>query len=245
MIDIFLTESGTLIQSNDQTGRTGTDWGSSSDHFAFAYAIVSSLLHRFFTASASPVQTRSAHPAEEKKANQKMADELDELMDDFGRKPTITKRLLYMFLALQSVGVTAFLFINVFLVDITASQVTLLLAVILNTLLLSLAYHNLSFAKAARIRRAATPPTKGSFKGNVADYKAALQAFENKIASAALWHSCAYNNAIFMIVTPLLGVYLLSDKFSGELNLLVSGSAAAALAIFNSNTALKAIGEAQ
>lgn len=175
-----------------------------------------------------------------------MADEFEEL-HDFGRKPSATKRVVYLLLSLECVAVVAALFMRVFLVEIRSSQVTLSLAVIANTVLLSLAYHNLSFAKAARIRRTANPPTKNSFKGSKAkeDFEAATAAFEKKISSAALWYSCAYNNAIFMIVTPLLGVYLLSDKLSGDLNLLVSGAAGAGLALFNSNTALKAIGESQ
>lgn len=174
-----------------------------------------------------------------------MSDDLDELLDDFGRRPTMTKRLIYVLLALNSVVATAFLFVKVFVVDVSASQVTLALAVIVNSVLLSLAYHNLSFAKAARIRRDANPPTKSAFKGKEKDYRAAMDVFEQKISSAALWHSCAYNNVIFMLVAPLLGVYLLSEKLSGELNLLVSGALASGLAIFNSNTALKAIGETQ
>lgn len=172
-----------------------------------------------------------------------MADEMDELMDDFGRRPTLTKRLIYLFLALESVAATAFLFVRIFLVDVFTSQVTLALAIIVNVILLSLAYHNLSFAKAARIRQAANPPTKSAFKGKEKEWRTAMDAFESKIAQSALWYSCAYNNAIFMIVTPLLGVYLLSEKLSGELNLLVSGALAAGLAVYNSNTALKAIGE--
>lgn len=172
-----------------------------------------------------------------------MADEFDDLLDDFGRKPSVFKRITYLLLSLESVAVTAFLFIRIFLVDTSSSQVTLALAVIVSTVLLSLAFHNLAFAKAARIRRNAAPPTKGAFKGKASEYKAATSAFESKISSAALWYSCAYNNAIFMIVAPLLGVYLLSEKLSGDLNLLVSGTAAASLALYNSNTALKAIGE--
>lgn len=174
-----------------------------------------------------------------------MGDEFDELLDDFGRRPSVARRLLYLFLALLSVASTAYLFINVFLVDVSSSQVTLLLAVCVNTVLLSLAYHNLSFAKGARIRRDASPPTKGAFRGREREHKEALEAFESRIANASLWYSCAYNNTIYMIVTPLLGVYLLSDKLSGDLNLLVSGALAAGLAVFNSNTALKAIGEKQ
>lgn len=174
-----------------------------------------------------------------------MADEFDELLDDFGRQPSISRRLLYRLLALVSVVSTAYLFMNVFLVDVSSSQVTLALAVIVNTSLLSLAYHNLYFAKAARIRRSASPPTKGAFRGREREHRIALNTFESRIAQSALWYSCAYNNTIFMVVTPLLGVYLLSEKLSGDLNLLVSGSMAAGLAVFNSNTALKAIGEKQ
>lgn len=173
-----------------------------------------------------------------------MADDLDEL-PDFGRNPTLTKRVTYVVLSLAAVVAVAILYIQIFLVDLKASQVTLALAVTVNAVLLSLAYHNLSFAKAARIRLMVNPPTKGSFKGRKEEYEAALKAFEKKISQAALCYSCAYNNSIFMIITPLLGVYLFSEKLSGELNLLVSGAAGAGLAVFNSNTALKAIGETQ
>lgn len=174
-----------------------------------------------------------------------MVDEFDELLSDFGRRPSPLKRLMYFFLALTSVAPTALLFQQVFLIDLKASTVTLSLAVLVNTALLSLAYHNLSFAKAARIRRDAHPPTKGAFKGRPDEFKKAQISFEGKISAASLWYSFAYNNTIFMIVAPLLAVYLLSEKLSGDLNLLVSGGAAAGLALFNSNTALKAIGESQ
>lgn len=176
------------------------------------------------------------------KTAEKTSDEFEEL-PDFGRKPTLKKRVIYALLSLEAVLAAAFLFVRIFLVDVKASQVTLVLAVGVNTLLLSFAYHNLSFAKAARIRRLANPPTKGSFKGRKEDYDAALSAFEQKINQAALWHSCAVNNVIFLLFTPLLGVYLLSEKLSGDLNLLVAGAMSAGLAVFNSNTALNAIGE--
>lgn len=172
-----------------------------------------------------------------------MADEFDDLLDDFGRRPSVLKRLFYILLSLEPVLVTAILFVRIFLVSISASQVTLVLAVLLAAVLLSLSYHNLAFAKAARLRRAGSPPTKGAYKGDKAAYEKAMASFEASISSASLWYSCAYNNAIFMIVTPLLGMYLLPDKVAGDLNLLLSGAAAAALALFNSNTALKAIGE--
>lgn len=175
---------------------------------------------------------------------QTMADEFDDL-HDFGRKPTLSRRLIYLGLSFECVIVVAILFIRIFVVDLQASLVTLILAMILNTVLLSLAYHNLSFAKAARIRNAATPPTKSAYRGNKEDHQKALLNFDTKISQSALWYSCAYNNAIFMLVTPLLGKYLLSEKLSGDLNLLVSGAMAAGLAVFNSNTALKAIGETQ
>lgn len=170
---------------------------------------------------------------------------IDEIIGDSGRRPRPSRRAVYLFLSFEAVITCAFLFVKVFLVDLKSSQVTLALAIVVNTVLLSLAYHNLTFAKAARIRHVTKPPTKGSFKGKQKDYDAAVKAFEGKITQASLWYSCAYNNAIFMIVTPLLGVYVMSEKLSGELNLLVSGAAAAALAIYNSNTALKAIGELQ
>lgn len=172
-----------------------------------------------------------------------MADEFDDLLDDFGRKPTLAKRLFYFLMSLATVATTAFLFIRIFLVDISSSQVTLAIATILSSIFLSFSYHNLAFAKAARIRPTASPPTKGAFKGKTTEYRAALSKFDASIADAAFWYSFAYNNAIFMIVAPLLGVYLLSEKLSGDLNLLVSGAIAAGLALFNSDTALKAIGE--
>lgn len=172
-----------------------------------------------------------------------MADEFDDLLDDFGRRPSILKRLVYVFLSLEPVLVTAVLFVRIFLVSTSASQVTLLFGALLSAVLLSLSYHNLAFAKSARLRRTASPPTKGAYKGDKEGYTKAMAKFEASISDAALWYSFAYNNAIFMIVTPLLGMYLLPDKVAGDLNLLLSGAAAAALALFNSNTALKAIGE--
>eukprot|EP00177_Eucheuma_denticulatum_P008332 GFKZ01015162.1.p3 GENE.GFKZ01015162.1~~GFKZ01015162.1.p3 ORF type:complete len:203 (+),score=27.16 GFKZ01015162.1:90-611(+) len=172
-----------------------------------------------------------------------MADEFDDLLDDFGRRPTVLRRLLYLFLALESVATTAFLFVRIFLVDTSTSQLTLAIAITVCTTILSLAFHNLSFAKAARLRRFASPPTKGAFKGKPDEFRKAQAAFESKISSAALWYSCAYNNAIFMFVAPLLGCYMFSEKVGGDLNLLLSGAAAAGLALFNSNTALKTIGE--
>lgn len=172
-----------------------------------------------------------------------MADEFGDLLDDFGRRPSILKRLLYLFLATLPVATTALLFIRLFLINTAASQVTLIIAITLSTVLLSLALHNLYFAKAARLRRFATPPSKSAFKGRMDEFKRACTVFEGKIANAALCYSVAYNNAIFMIIAPLFGCYMFSEKVGGDLNLLLSGVAAAGLALFNSNTALKAIGE--
>lgn len=172
-----------------------------------------------------------------------MADEFDELLDDFGRRPSVAKRLSYLILALAAVASTAWLFIRIFLIDLSASQVTLTLAIAISTVLLSLSYHNLSFAKSARIRRVATAPSKGSFKGNLDAYAAAQKSFEAQISSSALWFSFAYNNAIFMLLTPLLAKYLFADKVGGDLNLLLSGALASSAALFNSQKALQGIGE--
>lgn len=171
-----------------------------------------------------------------------MSDDLQDL-DDFGRKPSAVKRLVYLLLSLECVVAVALLYIRIFLIDISASQVTLALGIIVCSVVLSLAYHNLAFAKAARIRLVANPPTKNAFKGNQQAYKAAQLEHEQTISRSALWYSCAYNNAIFMFMTPVIGCYVLSENVGGDLNLLLSGAAAAALALFNSNTALKAIGE--
>lgn len=171
-----------------------------------------------------------------------MADEF-ELLDDFGRRPTVAKRLLYLLFALEAVGATTWLFIRIFLIDLSASQVTLSLGILISTILLSLSYHNLSFAKATRIRRNATAPSKGAYKGKPDEYAAAQKTFEEKISSAALWFSFSHNNAIFMILTPLLAKYLFADKIGGDLNLLFSGAAAASIALFNSQKALQGIGE--
>ena len=92
-----------------------------------------------------------------------MAEEYDELMGDFGRRPSVMKRIFYFMLALLCVVPTAALFARVFLIDLRSSIVTLALGVVLNAAVLSLAYHNLSFAKAARVRIVATPPTKAYY----------------------------------------------------------------------------------
>lgn len=172
-----------------------------------------------------------------------MADEFDELLDDFGRRPSLLRRILYLVLSLIPVLTTTYLFIRIFLIQTTSSQATLSISILISAVLLSLSYHNLCFAKAARIRRTAVPPTKGAYKGHPEQFKAALGKFEAGIANASLFYSFAYNNVIFMVGAPFLGLYLLSENVGGDLKLLVSASAAAALALFNSNTALKVLGE--
>ncbi|PXF40242.1 hypothetical protein BWQ96_10046 [Gracilariopsis chorda] len=170
-------------------------------------------------------------------------DDIELLADDFGRKPSLLRRLLYVFFALEVVAVCTVFFVRVFLIDTSSSLVTLSIAAFISAAVLSASYHNLAFAHASRIRRTASPPTKGAFKGNMDQFGAAKLRFERRISNAALWYSCAYNNALFMILTPFLATYMLADKLSGDLNLLVSGAAAASLALFNSKSALKAIGE--
>ncbi|CAN8073332.1 unnamed protein product [Agarophyton chilense] len=170
-------------------------------------------------------------------------DDLDGLMQDFGRRPSVGRRLLYVLFAMEVVAAATFFFVRVFLVDVKTSPVTLATSALLSTIILSMSYHNLAFAHAARIRRTATAPTKGAFKGQPDRFEKAKTRFEGRISSAALWYSCAYNNALFMLVAPFLGLYVLADKLSGDLNLLVSGAAAASLALSNSRSAMKAIGE--
>lgn len=170
-------------------------------------------------------------------------DEFDDLLEDFGRSPSILQRLMHGVYATLPVVTATGLFSRVFVVDITNSMLTLALAIVASTVLMAMAYHNLAFARGAIMRRAAAPPSRGAFRGRANEFEAAKISFEKCISSAAFWYSCGYNNCIFLLVAPLLGVYLLADKLSGDLNFLVSASAAASLALFNSKSALKAIGE--
>ncbi len=170
-------------------------------------------------------------------------DELDDVLDDFGRHPGVQKRILYGILALAVSVVPAFLCVRVFVVDVSKAQVTLAAGVLTSAVILSLSYHNLAFSQSARIRAASSAPSKNSFKGKMQHYEGAVAKYDRNVALAAFAYSFAYNNAIFLISAPFCASYIFADKVSGELNALCSGAAAAGLALFNSRSALKAIGE--
>eukprot|EP00171_Calliarthron_tuberculosum_P011203 IDg11203t1 len=84
---------------------------------------------------------------------------------------------------------------------------------------------------------------KNSFRNRMAHYDAAVAAHNSRISTSAFAYSFAYNNAIFLLAAPFCASYVFADKVSGELNALCSGAAAAGIALFNSRSALKAIGE--
>jgi Translocon-associated protein, gamma subunit (TRAP-gamma) len=168
-----------------------------------------------------------------------MADELDELMA--GRSVSAAKRVAYFLYALAAVLPAALLFVQIFVVDVARSVLTIVAGVVATAALLSAAYHNLCAAHAERIRESAVPPVKAAFKGKKAEFEAAVAAHDKKVEASALAYSVFYNNALFLVSAPFVGCYIFSDKFSGDLNFLVSSTAAAGLALFNSQSALKAM----
>lgn len=170
-------------------------------------------------------------------------DEIDEMLDDFGRRPGLLKRIMYLLLAAVVAGLPSALCVRVYVVDISRAQLTLSAGVAIAATLLSLSYHNLAFSQSARLRAASSAPSKNSFRGRVTQYEAALRKYDSRIAWAALAYSFAYNNAIFLLAAPFCASYVYADKVSGELNALCSAATGAALALFNSRSALKAIGE--
>lgn len=168
-----------------------------------------------------------------------MADELDDLLK--GGSVSAATRAAYFAYALTAVLPSALLFVRIFVVDVARSQLTIGAGVSATAALLSLAYHNLSAAHAERIRAAAQPPTKAAYKGRKPEFDAALAAHDAGVHSSALAYSVFYNNALFLLVAPFCGCYVFTDKFSGDLNFLLSSTAAAGLALFNSKSALKAM----
>lgn len=168
-----------------------------------------------------------------------MADELDELMA--GRTLSPAKRVAYFGLALAAVLPAAFLFVQIFVVDVARSRLTIAAGVAVAAAILSLAYHNLAAARTEHVRESAAPPTKAAYKGRKAEFDAALAAHDAKVDAAALAHSVFYNNALFLVTAPFVGCYVCAGKFSGDLNFLVSSATAAGLALFNSQSALKAM----
>lgn len=178
------------------------------------------------------VAASAAHP-------RAMADELDELLT--GRRLSPAKRAAYFGYALSAVLPAALLFVQIFVVDVARSRLTIGAGVAATAAVLSVAYHNLCAAHAERIRAAATPPTKAAYKGKKTDFDAALARHDAKVESCALAYSVFYNNALFLCVAPFVGCYICAGKFGGDLNFLLSSTAAAGLALFNSHSALKAM----
>lgn len=164
-------------------------------------------------------------------------------LGDFGRHPGVAKRFIYFLLASVVCCLPTGLCVRLFVVDMGKAQLTLGVGVLAGGALLSLAYHDLAFSQAARIRADSSPPTKRAFAGKPDKFEAAKQAHEKRITGAAFMYSFAYNNALFLLAAPFAASYVFGDKVSGELNALLSAAAAGALALFNSRSALKAIGE--
>ena len=169
--------------------------------------------------------------------------EQDEFGTDFGRNPSIGKRAAYAAFAVFPVLLPAFLFVRLYVLDLAACKVTLAAGVIVGCALLSVSYHNLAFSKAARVRAVVGPPSKGAFKGKKAEHDQAVAMHDAKVESAAFVYSYFYNNLIFLLGVAFVGAYLINDKVSGDLSFVISSAVAAGLAVFNSKSALKAIGE--
>lgn len=168
-----------------------------------------------------------------------MGDEIDELLS--GRAVSPAKRVSNFLFALTAVLPAALLFVQIFVVDVSRSRLTIIAGVIVTGGILSVSYQKLALAHAERVRDSASPPTKASFKGKKAQFDAAIAAHDAKVESCALMYSVFYNNCIFMASAPFVGCYVCADKFSGDLNFLLSSGAAAGLALFNSQSALKAL----
>lgn len=171
------------------------------------------------------------------------SDDIDDVLDDFGRHPGVQKRTFYGILAALVALAPTCLCVRLFVVDINSAQLTLGAGVLISAGILSVSYHNLTFSQAARIRTSSSAPSKNSFKGRMAGYEKALKSYESRVNMSAFAYSFAYNNAIFLLTAPFCASYVFADKVSGELNALFSCAAAAGLALFNSHSALKAIGE--
>jgi hypothetical protein len=172
-----------------------------------------------------------------------MADMDDEFMSS-GSALSPATRALYFALALLPILTAAYLFVSIFVVDVSRSLLTIAAGVAISAALMSTAYHNLACARIEGVRDGATAPTKASFKGTKgakAEFDAALASFEKNISSAALFYSLFYNNAMFVVLTPFVGCYIFADKVSGDLNLLLSASASAGLCMYNSISAVKAM----
>ncbi len=166
-------------------------------------------------------------------------DELDDLIQS--RSPSAAQRLGNVLIGVLSALPAAALFVSVFVVDVERSQVTIAAGALIAAALLALSYENLAFARAERMRTETAPPTKASYKGRMREFDSAIKKHEARIGGAALAYSVFYNNALFLASVPFIGCYICADKFSGDLNFLVSAAAAGSLALFNSKSALKAM----
>lgn len=166
-------------------------------------------------------------------------DDIDALLS--GRTVSPARRGSNFLLALLSTLPAAVLFVQIFVVDISRSQLTILAGVLATSALLSLSYENLSVAASERIRNSTSPPTKASFKGRKGEFDAAIKEHEKSLDWCALVYAVFYCNAVFLVTAPFIGCYICAGKFSGDLNFLVSSGAAAGLALFNSQSAMKAL----
>lgn len=167
----------------------------------------------------------------------------DEFGTDFGRNPPVTLRVIYGLLATLPLLLPAFLFIKLYVLSITSCKVTLLAGILLGSALLSISYHQLAFATAARLRSECKPPAKSAYKGKKAEYVKAVEGHDGVVNNTAFVYSFYYNNLLFLLATPFFGVYLINDKVSGDLAFVLSVGLAGVFTLFNSKSALKAIGE--
>lgn len=167
----------------------------------------------------------------------------DDFITDFGRNPPLTTRLFYFTLATLPLLLSTYLFIRLYVLQISSCILTLLSGIILGALILSIAYHQLFFATAARLRLTTKRPSKNSFKGKKSEYDVAVKDYEGGLERSAFCYSYFYNNLLFLMGVPFFGVYLVGEKVSGDLCFVVAAGLAGGVAWFNSKSALRAIGE--
>eukprot|EP00184_Porphyridium_aerugineum_P000184 CAMPEP_0184693194 /NCGR_PEP_ID=MMETSP0313-20130426/1475_1 /TAXON_ID=2792 /ORGANISM="Porphyridium aerugineum, Strain SAG 1380-2" /LENGTH=240 /DNA_ID=CAMNT_0027151207 /DNA_START=57 /DNA_END=777 /DNA_ORIENTATION=+ len=167
-------------------------------------------------------------------------DDLDELlMHDYGRRASVPKKILYFFLALLPFEISLVIFTRVLDLDIFSTYLLISISVFVSAIVLSLAYHNLTFARSVKLRKTFHEPTKSLFRNKPEEHQHALVKHESKLKQSSFAYSIAYNNVLVMAIMLVLGAYVLKDKIQPEINFGISSVVAGAIAYINSISARK------
>mmetsp|Transcript_14442 Transcript_14442/g.31082 ORF Transcript_14442/g.31082 Transcript_14442/m.31082 type:complete len:174 (+) Transcript_14442:123-644(+) len=171
-----------------------------------------------------------------------MVEELDGVeLIDYGRDAGVARRIVYFVVAVIPAVLPLGLYVQVLEMDVLKSQVVLAVSVVAAAVMLSLAYHNITFVRTVKLQKLFDMPAKSMYRNKPDEWKQACLTQDTAVRSSALMYSFAYNNAVYLLAVVFFSFYAFRGKFADEIVFASSSAVASGLALINSRSARKSI----